>query len=688
MNKSIQLLTFANRESLLTLVLIYLFVTIYNILSSGKIRRKLLFLYILINMNFIISAILFVLQYKFHPVIGVILPNTITFVNFVLIVLTTELMFVKKFTSRFLITLIPVYIIVLYYFTFISNELRSRIILASVMGVIASTTIILRLFLLLKSKPTAPVAPFIFILSITANVSLIRAILTYSSFYSSNTILEQSVLSQITWLSGIIVQLSWNILIIRNNIVTERDKIAQTLKKQSQLQEEIDLLHHIFENNSEELNIMDITTLVFQFITRNFDITAGAFYLFSEDKERVELIDHFGLPKDIIRERKTLAYEGSIVDWVLRSKNVMRIQSKDMIDDRFKEQFLNLGYSEYTGIPLVVRDKVLGAFFLANKGSDGLLQQNIDVIELLSRQIAIIVNNYQLYIKLNNSEKNYRYLFNLAEDGLLVNDLDGNILSVNNKLSSLINYTKEELTDHKFIDIVSDSCKEELLSQTSNLSLNSSVSFEINVLTRNGDSIPVWINSTVIIYNKSRALYSVIRDMRERKEMEKEIHILATTDPLTGIINRREFLKRFNIQFNQYKRYQEDITLFIVDIDNFKNVNDTYGHQTGDRVIKSVTSTFNKLLRKTDVFARYGGEEFIGILLKTDRIIAENILDKILGSIRSQKVTIDQGEISVTISIGFTMINETDKSLDDIIKRADKALYISKKQGKDTFNYI
>lgn len=688
MNNLVPVLVFKNREALITLVIIYLFISIYNVFSAGKISNKLLRLYIIVNFNFIISALLLILQYKLHPLIGIILPNTLIFLNFTLILLTTEYVFINRFSSHFLLYLLPFYIIILCYFTFISYDLKSRIIISSIIGVIASLTIILRLLMLLKTFPTAPLAPFIFILSITGNISLIRGILTYFSYYSSNSILEQSVMSQITWISAIVVQLSWNILIIRNSLLTERDKFANLVHKQSQLQEEIDLLHNIFDRNRDELNIMDITTMVFQFITRNFDITAGAFYLFSENKQRVILIDHFGLSKEIIRENKIIPYRGSIVDKVIQHKEIVRFQSKDILDERFQNQLNKLDYTEFTGIPLVVRDKVLGAFFLANRGNRGLLQQNIDVIDLLSRQIAIIVNNFQLYINLNNSERKYRFLFDLAEDGLVVNDLEGNIISTNSKFTSMTGYTKDRLINVKFLDIVSDSCKGEYVDKTSNITLNNSVSFEINIKKLDGSDLPVWINSSVIIYNKRRALYSVIRDMRERKEMEREIHKLATTDSLTGIINRREFLNRFSEQLNYYKRYRDDLTLFMVDIDDFKSINDSYGHQTGDMVIKTITSSFVKLLRKTDIFGRYGGEEFVGILFKTDHITAKQVFDKILEHIRSNKIVTNNGNISVTVSIGFTSIGENDKTQDEIIQRADKALYISKKQGKDRYNYV
>jgi diguanylate cyclase (GGDEF)-like protein/PAS domain S-box-containing protein len=178
---------------------------------------------------------------------------------------------------------------------------------------------------------------------------------------------------------------------------------------------------------------------------------------------------------------------------------------------------------------------------------------------------------------------------------------------------------------------------------------------------------------------------AIMSDITELKNKEKSLKMLASIDPLTKLYNRRSFSEMASHLFNLAKRDKESISLVMVDIDNFKNINDTYGHKIGDDVIILVSSILLTMSRESDIVARFGGEEFLMLLPKTDIQGAVTIAEKIRAKIEESSLSIDKDkEIKFTISLGVSEVfikNETD--IEAGIKRADDALYKAKRNGKN-----
>lgn len=162
--------------------------------------------------------------------------------------------------------------------------------------------------------------------------------------------------------------------------------------------------------------------------------------------------------------------------------------------------------------------------------------------------------------------------------------------------------------------------------------------------------------------------------------LEKLEH-LATTDSLTEMANRREIMRRLRSETASAERYGNPLTLFIIDIDSFKKINDTYGHQTGDSVLIALSRLLKDQIRETDVIGRYGGEEFIGILPHTDLTEAEQGFQRLLKAIRGMHIS-SVPDLSITVSLGGTAFRKGDSG-ERMIARADAALYDVKRSGKD-----
>lgn len=171
---------------------------------------------------------------------------------------------------------------------------------------------------------------------------------------------------------------------------------------------------------------------------------------------------------------------------------------------------------------------------------------------------------------------------------------------------------------------------------------------------------------------------------RQLKIQRREIQELADHDTLTGLYNRREFENRMKDEFNRADRYEQSLTIIMIDLDHFKEVNDTYGHPAGDRVLKSMGKIIEARTRNSDVPCRYGGEEFCIALPETSLEDARIIAERLREELSEQTFESDKnGSFSVTCSIGLTERTPDDSHFEETLKRADKALYDAKAQGRD-----
>ncbi len=175
----------------------------------------------------------------------------------------------------------------------------------------------------------------------------------------------------------------------------------------------------------------------------------------------------------------------------------------------------------------------------------------------------------------------------------------------------------------------------------------------------------------------------VFSDITPRKRLEAELRHLASTDPLTGASNRRHFLELGGREFSRSRRHHRPLSVLMIDIDRFKRINDRFGHDVGDKVLQRLVEVCLKTLRESDVFGRLGGEEFAVILSESDVPEAQVVADRLHRRLKEQRVASPQGEVRFTVSVGLAILRLTDASLEDILKRADRALYEAKRQGRD-----
>lgn len=173
---------------------------------------------------------------------------------------------------------------------------------------------------------------------------------------------------------------------------------------------------------------------------------------------------------------------------------------------------------------------------------------------------------------------------------------------------------------------------------------------------------------------------------KSRSSLERQRQ-RALHDPLTELPNREAYNERATVEVQRWQRYGRPLTIAIFDIDHFKYINDNYGHQTGDRVIKVIGRSIAKRLREVDFFCRYGGEEFVALMPETDSDTALGVLEKVREAIANAAFNYKDQPMSITLSVGLTEF-KTDDVLETAFERADQALYTAKASGRNCCELI
>jgi len=285
---------------------------------------------------------------------------------------------------------------------------------------------------------------------------------------------------------------------------------------------------------------------------------------------------------------------------------------------------------------------------------------------------------------------NYEGIFRHTIDGQIVIDSEsGRIIKVNNAVLDMFSIQEDDIIGQVFDELfISNSERQKQKEFLLNAAFRDGVIIKEFRNSRN-ELIPVEIIFSLIPWDGKTAMLASMRNIRERKAAEKRLadayrrlEVLSRTDPLTTLANRRALLESINYEKFRIERSHEVFSIIICDIDDYKNVNDTYGHNAGDFVLKEVSRLVEHALRKQDLVGRWGGDEFLMILpqtaIKGGRILAENIRKKI------SETKFEYREYIINVSMSFGVAEfEAGTSLHECIKTADDALYKAKEKGKN-----
>ncbi len=283
--------------------------------------------------------------------------------------------------------------------------------------------------------------------------------------------------------------------------------------------------------------------------------------------------------------------------------------------------------------------------------------------------------------QLRESEENFRQLFDASPVALVLSKLsDNTIVAANSEAAKLFNVDQHDVVGQSPELWVNEAERKTLYERLRTEGLVDG--YETQLRRAGGD--PFWCDMAVRLVHlgADRGVLSGTRDISEKKRLEEKLRELATTDSLTGALNRRRLLEIAEAELERAVRYKHPLSVAMLDLDHFKSVNDTFGHAVGDEALRRVASTIRQALRKQDHVGRYGGEELTVVFPETGANDASAVGERIRVAVASLGLT-DQGRsVPITISAGVAAWR-AGETLDDTLKRADIALYEAKSAGRN-----
>lgn len=304
----------------------------------------------------------------------------------------------------------------------------------------------------------------------------------------------------------------------------------------------------------------------------------------------------------------------------------------------------------------------------------------------------IIMVNQRLNAEMREAKENIERIFNTSPDAVLITSLaDGRFVGINDGFTALTGFTREEVVGKSSLEVnlwKNPADRDKVLA-----ALNAGGfcnNLEAVFLRKDGTELTGMVAAKIITLKGAPHIISVTRDITDRKrseealkESEKRYRELSIVDDLTRLYNSRHFFHQLKLEIDRAERYRQPLTLMLLDLDDFKRFNDTYGHIEGDQVLSRLGRAVKRCLRQTDSAYRYGGEEFTILLPMTTGVEGAVTADRIRKEFRKENFSPVPGqEIHVTMSIGLGQ-HRVNEEMGAFVHRVDELMYQAKKIGKD-----
>ena len=362
----------------------------------------------------------------------------------------------------------------------------------------------------------------------------------------------------------------------------------------------------------------------------------------------------------------------------------------------------------FLGVPIASRERVHGWLYLVDKlDADGFSDVDERVAVTVSAQIAVAYENLLLYeeikrhhaqltadmsarIRLDEDLRRFRTAMDVTADAIFLIDRSGmSFVDVNATACRMFGYERDEfLALGAFAASGAGRERLQALYDTLLTGDQSGAMNELAVQRKDGSQVAVEVQRRTLRSGASWILVVVARDISERKDAEMRLTKLAHFDTLTGLPNRSQLYCALTRSLEQAAEHRWSVGVLFLDIDRFKNINDTLGHPCGDELLRQFAARLVDSLRVRDTIGRFGGDEFAAILMLPEGPqTALAVVDKIREALR-RPFDLSGHEVTVTASIGITIYPDDGLDADTLIKYADTAMYRAKEAGRDTFRFF
>ncbi len=354
------------------------------------------------------------------------------------------------------------------------------------------------------------------------------------------------------------------------------------------------------------------------------------------------------------------------------------------------------GWRASAGLPLHLRGQVVGLFSVyaseVNAFDDAaqalLLEMVMDISYALDR-FADEVERKLVQDALNDSEERYRKAFQTSPDAVNINRLaDGLYLDVNSGFERLMGWQHDEIVGKTSTDMHVWKDPQDRLNLVALLQRDGRCSnLEADFVKKDGGIVHGSMSAALVRFKDVECILSITRDVTEKRRADARIEQLVHFDQLTGLPNRNQVRERFDFALSLAQRSGESMAVMFLDLDHFKNINDTLGHSVGDCLLVEVSQRLSAVLRTQDTLSRMGGDEFILLLPAIGHEAAAQVAAKLIAAV-AQPCQIDHHELVSTVSIGIAMYPHDGEDFETLSKNADVAMYRVKRASRNGFCFF
>ncbi len=369
--------------------------------------------------------------------------------------------------------------------------------------------------------------------------------------------------------------------------------------------------------------------------------------------------------------------------------------SKDESFAPWRKPAMKCGFKSLAVVPVKQGQETIGIFAIYASEINAFDTQILELLTSLSDDISAVISHVhseEMRVVAEGKLKQLYLAIEQSKSAIAISDIKGTIDYINPYYSELTGYLESEVLSQN-IDRFSRSlvADQDILQQCWRRVLSGKDwQGEVMCLKKNGDAFWALLSVSPIFDNKDYITHIVwtSKDNTELHDAHETISQLAYYDALTGLPNRRLYQDRFKLAISAAKRHKSKLGLLYLDMDNFKGVNDAWGHDFGDQLLKHMATTLSDCVREMDTVARLGGDEFCIIINDVnDNADLVHIADNIL-TMLNRVVEVDEREVSVTTSIGISVFPDDADDASELMKCADMAMYHAKDKGKNNFQFF
>jgi diguanylate cyclase (GGDEF)-like protein/PAS domain S-box-containing protein len=289
------------------------------------------------------------------------------------------------------------------------------------------------------------------------------------------------------------------------------------------------------------------------------------------------------------------------------------------------------------------------------------------------------------------SEEKYRTILENIQEGYFEVDLAGNLTFYNDPVCEIMGYTREELMSMNYKKYTGNEMAVKVYQAFNKVYLSGNSTKEIDWQIIRKDGARRYIEASVSLQKDfsghPKGFKGIIRDITERKEMDQKLNHLATHDALTGLPNRILFMDRLQVALVQSRRNRNKLAVMMLDLDHFKDVNDTLGHLAGDKLLQEVGNRLTDILRHNDTVARLGGDEFVVLLSDLERMEYAAGVAKVILKAFGKPFLLADHEITPNVSIGIAFFPDDCDDVESLLQKSDMAMYSVKTHGRNSYKF-